>query len=87
MFASDMQHVSQKFAFWHGAIAVHVRLRFDRLLAALRFPLSCLNAVLLHGQRSVHPVKFEVESAGVAHGFAQVVSTPKGRGRRVTVRT
>lgn len=45
--------------------------------ATFRFPLSRLNAVLLHGVRPVDAVQLKVETARVANRLAQSVATPQ----------
>ena len=47
------------------------------LLLLLGFPLPRLNAVFPHGHGPVHPVEFEVETAGVADGLPVVVPPPE----------
>jgi len=45
---------------------------------ALWLSLSRLNSVLAHRERPVHSVEFVVETAGIAHRLAIVVSPPEG---------
>ena len=48
---------------------------------------SHLNGVLLHGQRPVDSVQFEVKAARIAHRFTLVVTSPQRRGGRAAVGT
>lgn len=52
----------------------------------LRLPFARLYAFLLHAQWPVHIVQFEVKTASVAYWLAIVVSSPKRRITRSTVR-
>lgn len=51
------------------------------------FTVACLNAFLLHSQRSVHIVKLEIESASVTHGLSAGVASPQCGGAGLAVRT
>jgi len=48
-------------------------------------PLPRLDAILAHGQWSVHAVQLVVQSAGIAHGLPVVVPSPKCRGSSAAV--
>jgi hypothetical protein len=48
---------------------------------------SHLNGVLLHGQRPVDSVQFEVEAARIAHRFTLIVTSPQRRGGGAAVGT
>lgn len=66
--------------------APRVRIFGLRLLALGRhFPISRLNAVLLHRQRSLHLVQLIVETTGIADRLATAVSPPQRRRVRVAV--
>lgn len=77
-------------ALLHQALGevIHAVLGLFALLGlAGHLPVPGLDALFLHGERSVDIVQFVVEAASVTHWISVRVSPPQCRGGRLTVST